>query len=424
MNNRGLYIYLLFTISWFLHFGARFPVLGTIRFDLLLVCVLAVLAFSQTKVRSYPFSQTDKVLIVLIAYAVLTMPFVEWPGSVIKSGIPNLTRAVVFYYFTVAFIKTEPDLRKFVFVFLACQLFRIYEPLYLHITEGYWGNTASMAGWESLERLSGAPYDIVNANGLAFIVCTVLPFLYFLSGRSAIRRVAIYGLMLLAIYALSLTGSRSGMIGLAVIVLGIVIKSKQRLLLSTVLLIGAVTGFSLMSADMQDRYLSIVGKGEKNAATSQERWEGMEEQIKVAMRRPIFGYGLGTSAEANAHYTENGPYAGREMPAHNLYVELAQELGVPGLIIFLFLIKSIVNGFAKSRAVLRDRETGAFLPGLIDAMQIWLAMNFVFSFASYGLSSYEWYLFAGLSVVLQRLVPQESTERRAQLHTAVAVGGK
>ncbi len=30
-------------------------------------------------------------------------------------------------------------------------------------------------------------------------------------------------------------------------------------------------------------------------------------------------------------------------------------------------------------------------------------MNVVFSFASYGLSSYEWYLFGGLSVVLQRL---------------------
>ena len=41
-------------------------------------------------------------------------------------------------------------------------------------------------------------------------------------------------------------------------------------------------------------------------------------------------------------------------------------------------------------------------------MQIWLIMNFLFSFASYGLSSYEWYLFAGFSVVMQRLAERNS----------------
>jgi putative inorganic carbon (hco3(-)) transporter len=423
MKNLGLNVYLLFTISWFLHFGARFAFLGAIRFDLLLVCILATLALSQTKDRNFSATQIDKVLVTLIAYAVLTIPFVEWPGSVIKSGIPNLTKAVVFYFFTVAFIKTEPQLKKFVFVFLACQLFRIIEPLYLHITEDYWGSAASMADWESLARLSGAPYDIVNPNGLAFVVCTVLPFLYFLSSGSAVRRLMCFSLMLASIYVLSLTGSRSGMIGLAVILVGIIIKSKRRLLLTVSLLIIAVTGFSLLNADMQDRYLSAIGKGEKNAATSHERMEGMEEQIRVAMRRPIFGYGLGTSPEANYHYTQAGPYAGREMPAHNLYVELAEELGLPGLVIFLFLIKAIVRGFANSRAALRHRSAGSFLSRLIDGMQIWLAMNFVFSFASYGLSSYEWYLFAGLSVVLQRLVPEVATESRAAVH-ALAVGGK
>ena len=30
-----------------------------------------------------------------------------------------------------------------------------------------------------MERLSGAPYDIVNPNGLAFIIVSVLPFYYY-----------------------------------------------------------------------------------------------------------------------------------------------------------------------------------------------------------------------------------------------------
>jgi hypothetical protein len=40
---------------------------------------------------------------------------------------------------------------------------------------------------------------------------------------------------------------------------------------------------------------------------------------------------------------------------------------------------------------------------LLDTMQVWLVMAVVESFASYGLSNYEWYLFAGLSIVMQRI---------------------
>jgi hypothetical protein len=43
-------------------------------------------------------------------------------------------------------------------------------------------------------------------------------------------------------------------------------------------------------------------------------------------------------------------------------------------------------------------------------MQVWLVMNLVESFASYGLSSYEWYLFAGLSIVMQRIRSQQNSD--------------
>src|SRR5690242_12691831 len=179
MGNVGLNLYLLFVVSWFLHLPARLPMLGAIRFDLLLVLVLTVLAVRCRPGDGEVKTSTDTVLKILLAYAILTIPFVQWPGTVIKIGLPDLIKAVVFYYFTIAFIKTERDLKRFIFVFLACQCVRVMEPLYLHVTEGYWGAAASMSGGsEFLDRLSGSPYDTVGPNGLAFIVGTVVPFLY------------------------------------------------------------------------------------------------------------------------------------------------------------------------------------------------------------------------------------------------------
>ena len=430
MSNVGLNLYLLFVASWFLRLPARLPVLGTLRVDLLLVVAMAgfALVTRKERVRQPLAHPTEKILRVLIAYALLTVPFVEWPGTVIKIGLPEFIKAVVFYYFTVAFVTTERDLRRLMVVFVACQIFRVLEPLYLHVTYGYWGNAASMEGGaEFLERLSGGPFDIVNANGLAFVICTILPFMYFLSRSSWRLRILFLLITPALLYALALTGSRSGLIGIGIVGVGILIKSKHRTALLVVIVLIATVGFNLLSPDMQDRYLSIFGKGEKNAATAAERYEGMSEQLRVALRRPLFGHGLGTSAEANSHFSTAGPYVGRAIPAHNLYLEVAQELGFTGVIIFALFVMSIATAFLQSQRVLGRLDAGQFLPRLNDAMQVWLAMSIVFSFASYGLSSYDWYFFAGLSAVTQRMAasydhsserpggrPYRKTKRRGQ----------
>lgn len=402
MTNIGFKLYLLFTVSWFLHLPERIPLLGLFRFDFLLIIIITVLAISNKESQGSDRNKTHYLIIILLTYSILTIPFVEWPGSVIRNGIPGLVKGVVFFYFTTSFIKKEMDLKVFIFVFLTCQLWRVLEPLYLHITEGYWGSAAMMANWQYLDRLSGAPNDIVNPNGLAFVICTVLPFLYFLRELSWINWLAYVTLIPLAMYTLILTGSRSGIVGLFIIIIGILLKSHRRLLMSLSVMLIIFVSFPLLNSDNQDRILSIIGKGEKNAVTAEGRFTGMEEDLFVALRRPIFGHGLGTSAEANYHYK------GRAQVSHNLYTEIAQELGLFGLLIFCLLIKSIFVNFSESKKHCCLQNSGRFLQQLINSMQVWLAMNFIFSFVSYGLSSYEWYLFAGFSVVIKRLCMVQS----------------
>lgn len=397
MTNVGLNLFLVFIVSWFLHLGARVPILGMIRFDLILVILLTFLALTSKTRDSAPATTTDKLLRVLILYSLLTIPFVEWPGSVIRFGIPEFIKAVVFYYFTVAFVRTEGNLKKLIFVFLACQLFRVLEPLYLHITEGYWGDVASMANWELLNRLSGAPYDTVNSNGLAFIVCTILPFLYFLARLSWMNRLVFLCFTPACLYTLALTGSRTGFLALIMIFVVTLVKSKHRALLGLTGVLVIVIGVLSLSADMQDRYLSTFGAGSKNAATAEGRIAGIQTYFQVALRRPLFGHGLGTSREANANFGH------RDQPAHNLYAEIAQELGFVGLVIFVIFLKSIFSGFSACKRGMVGMNVGKFLPEVVNANEVWLWMNLLFSFASYGLISYEWYLLGGLSVAMQRL---------------------
>jgi len=162
--------------------------------------------------------------------------------------------------------------------------------------------------------------------------------------------------------------------------------------------IAAFTVYSQLSDLQKERYLSLASSDVRGAETAKGRVEGTFDDFEVAMRRPIFGHGLGTSAEANFHAT------GVNQLSHNLYTELLQELGFVGLIIFLFYIKTLVKNF---RDALRQFQSSGSTPQrliqLTHAMQVWLLMNLMFSLASYGLSSYEWYLFGGLSVALKRI---------------------
>jgi putative inorganic carbon (HCO3(-)) transporter len=399
----GFNIYLLFIASWFLHLSSRLVFLGEVRFDLLLVGLIFIIICGRKKNEDVTSlvqkSETNKYIRVLILYIIFTVPLVEWPGSVLHVGIENFIKSVSFYFFTIYLVTTEEKLKRFILFFIICQSLRIIEPVYLHITQGYWGSFASMAGWEYMYRLSGAPSDVVNPNGLAFIILTVLPFILFHAKLSIMNRVAAVFLVPLFIYALLLTGSRSGLVGLFIICICTLMKSKNKILLILLLVAGTVVSINFMGDNLTDRYKSIIYSDTKNAATAEGRIEGVKRDLMVALRRPLFGHGLGTSRETNANF------GGEDKPSHNLYTETAQELGFIGFVIFMMLINSIIGNFNKSITELRSLSMNeSYLYSTANALQVWLYVNIVFSFASYGLSSYEWYLFAGMSIMVKIIV--------------------
>jgi O-antigen ligase len=389
--------------------ASRFPAIGAIRPTVLFVFgISGLILFSRDSSKTADISATTKWLNILIIYIILSLPFIEWPGSVLRHGLEEFAKAVVFFYFTVHLTNSTHRLRQLVFVLFACQVFRVLEPLYLHFTTGYWGDKANMGGGEFLERLSGAPHDIVNPNGLAFIILTAVPYLHYLLGGSP----KFYNKFLYAalggalVYALVLTGSRSGMVGIVVIAGVIFWRSKHKVLMLAAGAIVSVALVAAMTPDMRDRYLSIAGAGTSagNIETRDGRLQGMLNEIKVGLTKPVFGHGLGTSAEANFNVS------GSLYIAHNLYNEIFIELGIIGLAIYLAFLASLVKNVRAVRQAFlaadwrssgdAKSQDANFVIRCGDATLTFSFMCIVFSIASYGLSQWYWYFAAGISVVL------------------------
>jgi putative inorganic carbon (hco3(-)) transporter len=187
------------------------------------------------------------------------------------------------------------------------------------------------------------------------------------------------------------------LLALGIVVVAVWWKSKRKLVVGAVVAVIVLGVTPVLPPDLKDRYLSLVDDNTKNAGSATDRSVALKSAIIVANRRPLFGHGLGTSGEANANFGISN------QPAHQLYAEVAQELGFLGLLLFLTFIITLTSETARARKAFIDHDRNSLLPATTNALHVFLAMNITFSLASYGLSSYEWYFMAGLTSVLGRL---------------------
>ncbi len=416
-------VFLIFTVSYFLHLTSRVPALGALRFDFILMIILFILIlikgdFNQNQNRLEP----TKFLLYLLVFILLTIPFVEWPGSVIYFGLENYSKVVFFFFSIIAIVNTRERLKIFVTVFLISQTFRILEPVYLHITTGYWGDIAFSGvdnEQQSLDRLSGAPHDVVNANQFAWVINSTLPFIYYLLWQSGkILKLLSLALSSVFIYALLLTGSRSGLLSLFVVVALIMLVGKHKF---RKIFVGAIIIIPLvffvagnLAPQLSERYLSIIDRSVVGGESATGRITALSKNLSTVSNKPLFGHGLGTSREISANYGGGG----RALLTHDLYIEVLQELGLVGFIIFFLYIKAVVMSLIRAKKILTELSSdNSWLINLITATLVWMGMHLFYSLSCFGLSSWEWYLFGGVATVCLKLAQEYAANEVAAQST-------
>jgi putative inorganic carbon (hco3(-)) transporter len=410
-RNVAFALFCAFIISYFGRLARRVPLLGMLHLDFVLAALaLVAMVFAARKPtpnQSAPWTDpVAKRLWILLGYIVVTIPFVEWPGSVLHN-LENYLKSVCFFFLVVATVDTTRKLGILLAVYVATQVWRVMEPLYLHVTSGYWGDITSLGNWEYMDRLSGSPYDIINPNGLAFVVIMTLPMLQFLVRPDSMVRRLVWTVLALAMcYALVLSASRSGFLALVFLCLFAIWRSKHRAAWFTVAVAGAVVAVALMTNLQRERYISIFSHSAPGAATAEHRISGVIGDFEVSLRRPLFGHGIGTSQEANAHFRD------AYMLSHDLYTETAEELGYVGLVLVLALLWSFLRACWTAQQVVSatpiSDERLRFLHDVARSLVTVVAVDLFFSFAAYGLNEPYWYFIGGLSVVTGRLAAKLS----------------
>lgn len=406
------WVYLFFLVNFFLHLSNRIPGYGAIRPTLLLVAVIAGLLFVQReRLKGKTRDPIFQAVLVLLGYMVLSWPLVEYQGSVIRHNLPEFIKAIVFLFFTALIIDSRRRLVLFLWVFVGCQVIRVLEPLYLNITQGYWGDSTYIGGGEFAGRLSGAPTDVINPNELGFVIATAAPFLHYLlfTGRWYAKLLYLI-LVPLMLYALILTMSRGAFLALLVVGWIIFKDSSHKFLLILVAIGIGFAGWSVMEPIQKDRYISIFSSDTAGGATTQGRIDGTIAEFKLGMKRPIVGHGVGTTPEVKANTW------GKKQASHNMYGELLIEIGLIGFVLFLRFIIKIYQRFKRNQQLLRDMATEVstrFYWNLNRALIALFCMYAVYSLNYWGLSQYYWYLFGGVAIAFGQILLREGARVEA-----------
>jgi O-antigen ligase len=220
-------------------------------------------------------------------------------------------------------------------------------------------------GVSQIGRFSFSFGTLSNANDYATHLIVVLPFvlLVVLNSRTAAARILGVGVALLGTFLVVKTGSRAGLLSLALVYFFLFLRGTQaqRVALglaavvlsaaavialprTTLLRYALLADSSVDEEDTTDRGLAAaVGSGS-------QRKELLMDSLVLTALHPLVGVGPGNFAPAAADRAGQAGQRGKWLLSHNTYTEISSETGVPGLILLLGMFAS---SFAQLRSIYR-----------------------------------------------------------------------
>jgi O-antigen ligase len=334
---------IIFTFILLLSPQAWFPILGHFRLALLLaITAVSVVLWDRWQQRRSLLNLNRELLLaaVLVSWALVTVPISFWPGGSMKVLSDLYLKAVVLFWLLANVITTERRFR-----FIAITLVLCSGPLALTVIRNF--VTGRYLG--DSRRIYGYPNSLGNPNDIAFMLNLIMPLgiAIFLSLKTPAVRFLCVMVLGINVVGVILTFSRSGFLGLAAMnvacIFKLVRRSEDRRWAFAVIALALVMA-PLLPASYLNRLSTIGNIQADSTGSAQARWADNVVGVQFVLRHPIVGAGAGMNM-----FALNEMRGAKWVEIHNVYLEHAVDLGIPGLALFLFLLFGTFNAARSSR---------------------------------------------------------------------------
>lgn len=319
-------------------------------------------------------TEIGRVMTMFTFWVAVCVPFSVWRGGSTQILILAV-QALALLFFMAAFIRTLDDCYRVIYV-VALAMATI-------------GILSFVIGSKSSDPARAALGDqasqtLGDANFMALYLVIGLPFLWFSSTwKKGFVKIGLLLLMLPAVAAIARTGSRMGLLALALgtIFFLIFANSTQRAVIITGGMLGLVLAVTMLPQRITERFTTLFNGGSSAAAAEAAAsadarrtmfWRGVE----MTFEHPFFGVGPGEFMDAEAGEAMEAGKRGLWHYTHNAYTELSSETGIPGLVIFLIAFWRSYRGLTPYR----DRYPSATVRRAALCIQIAVLVSAVGAF--------------------------------------------
>jgi len=365
-----------------------------------MIAILAALAQNSKSNRAPLLLQTTQgKFFILLTLLVLLNSLLMGQGFVLTKPVQSFISFPIFFFVTLSIVTTVSRVRFAAWAIVLCMFIASQYSLreYLYYTRVYGpGHQAHST--------------FLDANYYGLSVLIAIPLAYYLYKTCAdkIFRLMFAFILVLLPLTLILSLSRGAVVGFAGVILTSLLisrkKAKAFILLSFIMLVGLFFApdtlwkrFEGTKIFNSDEDVNLQGA----AASSQFRWFILSSGFRMIEDSPLVGIGLGNFKALSVVYE---PRLTKRFIAHNTYLSIAAELGLPALLFFLAIIGYTYRSLWRLRKILIDDPKLALLPNVLIVSLSGFVISATFLSAE---NTKLFWLLIFLTIALERIVKEQ-----------------
>jgi putative inorganic carbon (HCO3(-)) transporter len=297
------------------------PVMKLLAAGTLAIWLLHVIIY-----RKRTFVKAPQNMLMIAFLAVLMASHKAYIHGILNA-FSEFSKIVIIYFLLTNLVTNERRLKATIWVLILCTTYLAVQGVLLSMGIAIGGINFSQGVRVQSTGIFGDPND------LAMTLIIGLPFIFhfFFSERFALKRIILVAFGGLMLYCILLTGSRGGMIGLAVVAY-LLLRKKTGAIVGAVLTFVCLVGFLAMAPSYTVERLRSASLSEGTGHSRIEHWY---DGWNMFLSNPITGVGMNNYPDHAAGFV-----------AHNSFIHVAAETGMVGLLIwmglFYFAFKNLV----------------------------------------------------------------------------------
>ena len=338
------------------------------------IALVALILGTVGQGRSVHLSKEAKLVLMLYAWCVLCVPFASWRGGAFWTVFGDYGKCIIMTIMIGIAVNSVTRLRRLLFIqasatalmaVIGCVFYR--NMTRLEIGNGLYG----------------------NANDFAIMIALNWPIClgFMLATRNPFKKLA-WGIGLVAMLsAVTLTYSRSGFMATMVAVIASFwefgIKGKRKHIVVAAGVLALLLLPVLIPSHYGIRLAGIINPSMDplDRGSAEVRRQILILSLKMTATHPIFGVGPGQFENITQTW----------FLTHNTYTQLSSEVGIPGFILFVLILRRVFRNLRdihKTERFRTDPQVHIFASALRASFAGYLVGAF---FASYG---YELFIYA------------------------------